>query len=173
MNDEGFRVNRMKFYSFTSLGAKIGSIFSVCWVLPIWIVFIIYHQEIPLWAILLASGFICLFSFSVFVAFYVGLVFDEKKGILTVRVLRKQKAKFSEIKDIRINNRPSVDPRKYCFIEVSLKNGKIIKMLGYTSFTFHKHDVEKSAKIVSEIKKRLQEKGYLKGVLEQVISYEE
>lgn len=72
--------------------------------------------------------------------------------------------KFSEIKDIRINNRPSIDSRKYCFIEVSLKNGKIVSMPGYTSFTFHKQDVEKSAKIVSEIKKRLREKGYLKGV---------
>lgn len=54
-----------------------------------------------------------------------------------------------------------------------MKNGKIIKMSGYSSCFRLKHDVEKSAKIVSEIKKRLQEKGYLKGVLEQVISYEE
>lgn len=88
MNGVGFRVNRMKFYLCTSLGAKIGSIFSVCWVLHIWIVLIIYCLEIPLWAIL-ASGILCLFSFSVFGAFYLGLVFDEKRGISSVRVLRK------------------------------------------------------------------------------------
>ncbi len=165
--------NRVKFYPCQSVGSKVACCFAVCWFLPLLIIFIIFYPEVPLWSVLLLGFWICFLIFATVACFFHGVIFDEKKGILSLRAIFWRAAKFSEIKDIRINNRPSVNPRKYCFIEVFLKNGKIIKMSGYSSCFRLKHDVEKSAKIVSEIKKRLQEKGYLKGVLEQVISYEE
>ena len=71
--------------------------------------------------------------------------------------LKRHIISIATIKTITVNANPSVDSEKYCFLEVCLLDGSIVKVSGYSSI-LKKGDVQRTREIVSRINTLLEKR---------------
>ena len=137
--------------SLTSKGYKCVGIVGAIGLLIFFIVLVINFQEIPLYAIIFVF-FVFLFAlFACILCFTHRIVVDTNKGLLIVANLTKKEVSLKEVIDIKVNNQFSINPKKFCNIEILLKDNRIIKIPGYSSI-LKRNDTDKTKKIVEKVK---------------------
>ena len=151
----------MKYFSLTSKGYKILSILITIVMLSFSIVLLVYNRSVSPFAIIFAIATFLFTLLSSILCFTHRIVVNEKKGILTVANLIGQDIKLEDILDIIVNTKHSADERKYCFVDIILKeNNKTIRVSGYSALV-KKTAVNKTKNIVIELKDILSKDGYL------------
>lgn len=138
-------------FLLTSKGYKCVGIVGAIGLLIFFIVLVTHFPEIPLYAIIFVF-FVFLFAlFACILCFTHRIVVDTNKGLLLVANLTKKEIPLKEVIDIKVNNQFSINPKKFCNIEILLKDNRIIKIPGYSS-VLKRNDTDKTKKIVEKVK---------------------
>jgi|GEM_PF-2316846 hypothetical protein len=128
-----------------------GIILSIA-LLSFFILLIANFQEIPLYAIIFVFLTFVFALFGTILCFTHRIGVNKNKKSLVVVNLRKKEVRLEDVIDIKVNNRFSIAPKKYCYIDVVLKEDRIIKIPGYSSMIVRKNDTEKTQRIIEKIK---------------------
>lgn len=142
-------------FSLTSKGYKFTGVVIAISLLSFFILLITNFQEIPLWAIIFVFLTFLFALFGSILCFTHRIVINTNKGFLVVANLRKKEVRLEDVIDIKVNNRFSIAPKKFCYIDVLLKEDRIIKIPGYSSMIVRKNDTEKTQIIIEKIKKMI------------------
>ncbi|MDE7158338.1 MAG: hypothetical protein K2N74_02075 [Clostridiales bacterium] len=144
-------MTKFRFY-LTSIGCKILSVCVSIEMLILSGVLIYYYSQIPWYAILFAVAVTVLCWVACVICFTHGLVLDKQKNIITIITLKRKKIALTDIEKIEVDIENSIDPNKYCFITICLKESEQVKTSGFFSI-IKKHDVQRTRLIVDEINK--------------------
>ncbi len=137
-------------FSLTGIGYKILACIITVAMVALFCVLVVFHQQVPFVAILF-SAFVVLFCFLAFIlCFTHRIIINLKAGNIIIANVKRHKIRIDKIKDITVNANPSVDSKRYCFCEVILLDGSIIKVAGYSSI-LKNGDVQRTREIVSRI----------------------
>lgn len=139
-------------FSLTSKCYKCLGIVLSIELLIFFVVLIVNFQEIPLYAIIFVFLTFVFVLFCTILCFTHRIVVNKNKKSLVVVNLRKKEVRLEDVIDIKVNNRFSIAPKKYCYIDVALKEDRIIKIPGYSSMIVRKNDTEKTQRIIEKIK---------------------
>lgn len=143
-------------YNLMSIGIKILSIIIFVSMTALNSVLIVFHNQVPLIAILFSCLVTLLLLFACILFFNNKIIINLKTRKVIAISFKKHTINIDEIKNIAVNNNPSIDSEKYCNIEISLSDGSIIRVSGYSSM-LKKGDVQKTRDIVGRLNTLLEE----------------
>ena len=145
----------VKKYSLSSSGGKVLTTLLSCFFISITIVLCIYHIQVGFWGIFFSSIATLIALFGTFLSFYNGIKIDYRNNTLVVLTLKTKRFALNDLSSITVTTENSVDPKKYCHIVFTLKNGEEYRISGFLSVIKHR-DVEKSIELVDKLNKDLQ-----------------
>lgn len=119
--------------SLTSLGFKLLSLFLTLIFIGLTCALMLFYTHVPWFAIVFSILILAFCSFSCFLCFNHCVIVNTKSNLLFIKSLKTIKINISEISQIKIDTKNSIDDRKYCFIEVILKDGTIYKTSEYST----------------------------------------
>lgn len=119
--------------SLTSLGFKLLSLFLTLVFIALTCTLILFYSHVPWYAIVFSILILVFCSFSLFLCFNHCIIVNTKSNLIIIKSLKTIKIDISEISQIKIDTKNSIDDRKYCFIEVILKDGTIYKTPEYST----------------------------------------
>lgn len=134
-----------KMYKFWGMVISIG-------LLSFFILLIANFQEIPLYAIIFVFLTFVFALFGTILCFTHRIIVNKNKKSLVVANLRKKEFWLEDIIDIKVNDQFSIAPKKFCYIDILLKGGEIIKIPGYSSI-LKRNDVKKTNEIIEKVNK--------------------
>lgn len=123
----------IKNISLTSAGYKILTTLLSIFMVSLSALMIIFHEQIPWYVIcfIIVVALFCLFG--MFVCYYNRIVINVDEGYLSIYTLKHKRICIKDIKSVAIDKNHSINPKKYCFIIIQLKNGEIFKIPEYAT----------------------------------------
>lgn len=145
----------VKKYSLSSLGGKVLTILLLFFFMSITIVLFVYHSQVSFWGIFFSVIATLISLFGTFLSFFNGIKIDYRNNTLAILTLKIKYFALQDLSDITVSTKNSIDPKKYCHIVFTLKNGKEYKINGFLSVIKYR-DVEKSIQLVDKLNEDLQ-----------------
>lgn len=141
-----------KIIYFTSNGYKILSLVLSIIMISLTAILIVFCSQIW-YAIFFSIWVVGVCLFSCFICFNHRIIIDLKHNKLKICNLRTVIINISEILDIYVDTKNSVDNYKYCFVIFMLRNGESVKLSGYSAL--YKHSAVAITKQKVEVLKEL------------------
>ena len=147
---------KYKFYSMTGLSYKIIGFMLSIFLISVTIALITFSNENPWYLIPVLSIFSLALLLGTILFFIDGVTLYPQKEQIKIQTIKKRILSYKEIDSISVDTKYSLDPRRFCFIVFTLKNGEKIKISGFSS-AIRRNGVEKSREIVEDLNKFISE----------------